>query len=158
MLWSPSEAPTGLPVAKSHAEQLRHLKAPANRNLPPPHPPRTPPSQVLALGNQTLMNRAGEQCDAVPAHLITEVLTGHADPGGAGGSQDINIQVVPLLSGNGISGRHRSRASASVLLATVSRGQAGQKPPCRPLPGGSTPTVAQRPHGLLGCPAQEVAV
>ena len=51
-----------------------------NRYLPPRHPPRTPPSQVLTLGNQTLMNRTGEQGDAVPADLITEVLAGHADP------------------------------------------------------------------------------
>jgi hypothetical protein len=45
------------------------------------------------------MNRAGEQGDAVSAHLISEVLASHADPGGAGGTQDINIQVVPLLRG-----------------------------------------------------------
>jgi len=80
MLWSPSEAPTGLPVAKSHAEQLRRLRAPTNRDLPPRNPPSTPPSQVLTLGNESLMNRAGEQGDAVPAHLVTEVLAGHTDP------------------------------------------------------------------------------
>ena len=56
-----------------------------NRNLPPRHPPRTPPSQVFALRNQTLMNqtlmnRAGEQRDAVPTHLITKVLASHTDP------------------------------------------------------------------------------
>ena len=51
-----------------------------NRNLPPRHPPSTPPSQVLSLGNQTLMNRTGQQCDAVPANLIAKVLAGHADP------------------------------------------------------------------------------
>lgn len=51
-----------------------------NRNLPPRHPPRTPPSQVLALRDQTLMNRAGQQGDAVPADLIAEVLASHADP------------------------------------------------------------------------------
>jgi len=65
------------------------------------------------------MNWAGEQGDAMPADLITEVLASHADPGGAGRFQDINIQVVPLLGGNGISGRHRSQASTSVLLVTV---------------------------------------
>ena len=74
--------------------------------------------EVLTLGNKTLMNRAGEQGDAVPTDLVTEVLAGHADPGGVGGFQDIDIQVVPLLSGNGVSSRHRSQASTSVLLLT----------------------------------------
>ena len=38
------------------------------------------PSQVIALRDQTLVNRAGQQGDAVPAHLITEVLASYADP------------------------------------------------------------------------------
>ena len=63
------------------------------------------------------MNRAGEQGDVVPADLVTEVLAGHADPGGAGGSQYINVQVVPLLGVHRVSGRHRSQASMPVLLA-----------------------------------------
>ena len=42
---------------------------------------------MLSLGNQTLVNRTGEQGDAVPAYLITEVLASHADPLGAGGTQ-----------------------------------------------------------------------
>jgi hypothetical protein len=33
--------------------------------------------KVLAVGNQTLMNRASEQGDAVPADLITKLLSGH---------------------------------------------------------------------------------
>ena len=36
--------------------------------------------EVLAVGNQTLVNRTGEQGDAVPADLITEVLASHTDP------------------------------------------------------------------------------
>jgi len=35
--------------------------------------------EVLPLRNQTLMNRTGQQGDAVPADLITKVLAGHAD-------------------------------------------------------------------------------
>jgi len=34
---------------------------------------------VLALGNQTLMDRTGEHRDAVPGDLVAEVLTGDAD-------------------------------------------------------------------------------
>jgi len=34
---------------------------------------------MLTLGDQTLVDRAREQGDAVPADLITEVLAGDAD-------------------------------------------------------------------------------
>jgi len=134
---------------------LRHFWTPPHPILPPRHPSRTAPSQVLSLGNQTLMNRTGQQGDAVPAHHITEVLASHADLWGAGGFQDIDIQVVPLLCGNGVSSRHRSRASTSVLLANVQKVKEGQKTPCPSHPGESSPAVAQRPHGLLGCPLSD---
>ena len=41
--------------------------------------------EVLPLRDQTLVNRTGQQGDAVVADLVTEVLAGHADPGAAGG-------------------------------------------------------------------------
>ena len=82
---------------------------------------------MLSLRNESLMDRTGKKSDAVPTDLVTEVLAGHADPGGVGGFQDIDIQVVPLLSGNGINSGHRSQASTSVLLATDSRGQGKSK-------------------------------
>jgi hypothetical protein len=52
---------------------------PPHGNLPPGNPPRTPPSQVLTLRDESLVNRAGEQGDAVPAHLIAKVLASHTD-------------------------------------------------------------------------------
>ena len=55
------------------------LRAPPNRYLPPSDPPRAPLGKVLALRNQTLMNRTGQQGDAVPADLIAEVLAGDTD-------------------------------------------------------------------------------
>ena len=55
------------------------LSTPPNRHLLPRHPLRAPLGQVLSLWNQTLMNRTGQQGDAVPAHLIAEVLAGDAD-------------------------------------------------------------------------------
>jgi hypothetical protein len=58
---------------------LTTLRAPPNRHLPPSDPPRAPLGQVLALRNQTLMNRTGQQGDAVPADLIAEVLAGDTD-------------------------------------------------------------------------------
>ena len=51
------------------------LRTPPNRHLLPCHPLRAPLGQVLALRNQTLMNRTGQQGDAVPADLVAEVLT-----------------------------------------------------------------------------------
>ena len=66
-------------VRKDTLKALRTLRTPTHSDLPPCHPPRTPPSQVLALRDQTLMNRAGQQGDAVSADLITKVLAGHAD-------------------------------------------------------------------------------
>ena len=58
---------------------LPTLRTPPNRHLLPSNPLRAPLGQVLPLGNQTLMNRTGEQGDAVPADLVAEVLTGDTD-------------------------------------------------------------------------------
>ena len=66
-------------VHEDTLKALPTLRAPPNRHLLPCHPLRTPLGQVLALGNQTLVNRTGEQGDAVPADLIAEVLAGDTD-------------------------------------------------------------------------------
>ena len=58
---------------------LPTLRAPPNRHLLPSNPLRTPLGEVLALRNQTLVNRTGQQGDAVPADLVAEVLTGDTD-------------------------------------------------------------------------------
>ena len=58
---------------------LPTLRTPTNRHLLPCHPLRTPFCQVLPLRNQTLVNRTGQQGDAVPSHLIAEVLAGDTD-------------------------------------------------------------------------------
>ena len=87
--------------------------------LPPRDPLSAPPGQVLALRNQTLMDRAGQQGDAVPADLIAEVLAGDAEGTGAGWLQDIPVQVIPLFCvGQRIGSGHRSMANTPVLHAT----------------------------------------
>ena len=58
---------------------LPTLRTPPNRHLLPWHPLRAPLSQMLPLGNQTLVNWTGQQGDAVPADLVAEVLTGDTD-------------------------------------------------------------------------------
>jgi hypothetical protein len=55
------------------------LRTPPLPNLPPCHPLSAPLGQVLAMGNQTLMDRTGQQRDAVPADLVAEVLACDAD-------------------------------------------------------------------------------
>jgi len=78
---------------------------------------------MLALGNQTLMDRTGQHRDAVSAYLVAEVLAGDADGTRTGGTQDIRIQVVPLLRGQQRAGsRHHKQASTSVPLALYAGG------------------------------------
>jgi len=92
-------------------------RALTKHHLTPCNPLRAPLGQVLVLGNQTLMNRAGQHRDAVLTHLVAELLTGHADSARTGRTQDIHIQVVPLLRGQQRAGsRHHRQASTSVLL------------------------------------------
>jgi len=95
------------------------LRTPPLPHLLPCHPLRTPLGQVLSLGDQTLMNRAGEQGDAVSADLVAEVLAGDADRTRAGGFQEIPLQVIPLLwVGQSGRGGHRSKARTPALVAT----------------------------------------
>ncbi len=75
---------------------------------------------MLPLGNQTLVNRAGQQGDAVPTDLVAEVLAGDADGTRAGRFEDIPLQVIPLfwvgqVTGNG----HTSKARTPVLVAVM---------------------------------------
>ena len=55
---------------------LPTLRTPPLPHLLPSDPLRATLGQVLPLRNQTLVNRTGQQGDAVPSHLIAEVLAG----------------------------------------------------------------------------------
>ena len=89
-------------------------------HLLPYHPLRTPLGQVLALGNQTLMNRTGQQGYAMPADLVAKVLTGDADRTRAGWFEDIPLKELPFLRGGSRWHRerrgHRTEADTPVLL------------------------------------------
>ena len=101
-------------------QNLSTFRTPPLPNLPPCHPLSTPLGQVLTLGNQTLMNRAGEQGDAMPADFIAEVLAGDADGTRTGRAQNIHFQVVPLLSRDqSRRGSHHSKARTTVLILTL---------------------------------------
>jgi hypothetical protein len=80
-----------------HRRLVAKMLIAKSTNLLQCHPLSTPPGQVLPLRNQPLARRAGQQGDAVPAHLITEVLASHADGTSTRGAQNIEVHVVPLL-------------------------------------------------------------
>ena len=106
---------------------LPKLRTSTERNLPPRHPLRTPLGQVLPLRDQTLVNRTGQQGDAVPADLVAEVLTGDTDRPSAGWFENIPLKELQLLRGGSRwrrSGRgHRTEADTSVLLTKEGWGQ-----------------------------------
>ena len=62
-----------------HPPSGHHPRLTSCLDLLPCHPLRAPLGQVLTLRNQTLMNRTGQQGDAVPADLVAEVLAGDTD-------------------------------------------------------------------------------
>ena len=69
-------------AASVHADTLKALptlRTPPRNHLLPSNPLRTPLGQVLPLRDQTLVNRTGEQGDAVSADLVAEVLAGDAN-------------------------------------------------------------------------------
>jgi len=55
------------------------FRTPPTLDLLPGHHLSAPLDQMLALGDQTLMDRTGEHRGAVPPDLIAEVLAGDAD-------------------------------------------------------------------------------
>ncbi len=66
-----------------------HLRTPPNRHLTPSDPLSAPFGQVLALRDQTLMDRTGEDGDAAPAaHLET------INSSGTGGVLEHSLQVL----------------------------------------------------------------
>ena len=53
--------------------------------------------EVLAVGNQPLVQVTGEQGDAVGAGVVAEEMAGHADLAAAAVSEHLLIQPGPLL-------------------------------------------------------------
>jgi hypothetical protein len=53
--------------------------------------------EVLAMGDQALMQMAGEQRDAVGAGVMPEEVAGHADLAASAGAEHLLIQPGPVL-------------------------------------------------------------
>ena len=135
MLFTPTHTPSSVFVSeldgrgRSFAPQriwavtlpqhpLPRFRTPPNRHLPPSDPLSASLGQVLALGDQTLMDRTGQHRDAVPTDLVAEVLAGDADGTRASRAQDIHIQAGPLLRRQRRASRgHHRQASTPVLVA-----------------------------------------
>jgi hypothetical protein len=71
------------------------------------------------LRNQTLVNRAGEKGDAMPAYLVAEVLTSDADRPRAGWFKDIPLQVIPLFWVGQVTGNGHRRTAGTPVLVTL---------------------------------------
>jgi hypothetical protein len=55
-------------------------------------------SEVLAMGDQPLVQLAGEHRDAVHPGMVAKPVTGHADLAATGAEQRALIQIGPLLN------------------------------------------------------------
>ena len=78
-----------------------HLRRPA---LAPRHvisPTLAAVGEVLAMGDQALMQLAGEQWNAVHSGVVSEPVASHADLGAAGLEQHRLIEVGPLVGEEG---------------------------------------------------------
>ena len=53
--------------------------------------------EVLAMGDQALVQVAGEQRDAVSARVMPEEVAGHADLAAAAGAENVLIEPGPVL-------------------------------------------------------------
>jgi len=53
--------------------------------------------EVLAMGDQALVQVAGEQRDAVGAWVVAEEVAGHADLAAAAGAEHLLIEPGPIL-------------------------------------------------------------
>jgi hypothetical protein len=54
--------------------------------------------EVLAMGDQALVQVAGEQRDAVGARVVPEEVAGHADLTAAAGAEHVLIEPRPLFN------------------------------------------------------------
>ena len=66
--------------------------------------------QVLAVGDQALVQLAGEHRDAVDAGVMPEPVAGHADLAAAGFHQGALIEIGPLFDGGFEADIQRCRA------------------------------------------------
>ena len=77
-----------------------HFWTPPLPHLLPCHPLRAPFVRCSPWGDQTLVNRTGQQGDAVPAHLVAKVLIRRLDRQGVNRMvrSDDSCSVLELLS------------------------------------------------------------
>lgn len=74
-----------------------HLRAPALLARQVGGPTLAAPGQVLAVGDQALVQLAGERGDAVHPRMVAKPMAGHADLAAAADHQHVLIEKGPLL-------------------------------------------------------------
>jgi hypothetical protein len=75
----------------------RHLRRPAPLAMAVFCPAAAASGEVLAMGDQPLMQMAGEQRDALGPRVMPEKVAGHADLAAAGLHQHLAVEIRPLL-------------------------------------------------------------
>ena len=65
--------------------------------------------EVLAMGNQALVQLAGEHRDAVHSGMVPKPVAGHADHAAASPEKRVGVEVRPLLDWGFESGRQSRR-------------------------------------------------
>ena len=77
----------------------RHLWSPAPLAHQVLGPTVTAAGEVFPLGDQPLVELAGEQGDAVGARMMAKPMAGEADLSTAAGTQHALVEVRPVLNG-----------------------------------------------------------
>jgi hypothetical protein len=72
---------------------------------------------MLPMGDQPLVELAGEERDAVGPRVMTKPVAGEANLAAAGGKEHLLIEVGPLL--NGRIERHRACLASTPVLARI---------------------------------------
>lgn len=74
----------------------RHLRLPVPQAVPVCRPTAAAAGEVLAIGDQGLMQMAGELRNAVGPRVVAEEMAGHADLMAAAGAEHLLIEPRPV--------------------------------------------------------------
>jgi hypothetical protein len=75
----------------------RHFRCPAPLPVQILRPAAAPVGEVLAMGNQALVQVAGEQRDAVGSGVVPEEMAGHTNLAAPAGAEHVLIEPGPIL-------------------------------------------------------------
>ena len=88
-----------------HAERVKPPQVPSPFKPPDPGAARATVGEVIAMADQTLMQLAGEQGDALHTSVVAEPIAGDAHLATTAGFQDLFVEVGPSVDGDLAGGR-----------------------------------------------------